>query len=172
MDLPEAKLYVSFNYTDTLEQVYGIPEERILYIHGKAVRGDNLIFGHCKSDYEIKWDYMRKQGLREPDGLFDTGSVISDEESELALVVSFLDKYPYTQIARYSDIIEPAFVSSKEVVCFGLSFSEVDYQDLEWIAVQNPNLRWRVSWHSLEDKKRVLSFFSQEGIKDYSLFEF
>ena len=36
-------IFLNFNYTDTLERIYGIPSEYILYIHGKALRNDNLI---------------------------------------------------------------------------------------------------------------------------------
>lgn len=46
-------LYLSFNYTDTLEHVYGIPRDQILYIHGKAGENSNLIVGHGdKSTFE------------------------------------------------------------------------------------------------------------------------
>jgi hypothetical protein len=44
-------LYLNFNYTDTLESTYGIPEDRVLYIHGKALRGDALIVGHHDNEY-------------------------------------------------------------------------------------------------------------------------
>ncbi len=170
--LPDATLYLSFNYTDTLERVYGIPEERILYIHGKALRGDKLIFGHSKSHYEIQGDYMNKHGLREIKSFFDMGPVISDEEYQLALEVSFLDKFPYTQIVGYSSVLTPAVKSSDEIVCYGLSFSEVDFQYLEWIVEQKPNLKWKVSWHKQEDKEREETFFRQMRIRDYSFFEF
>ena len=39
-------IFISFNYTDTLEQTYNIPRERILYIHGKAKESTELIVGH------------------------------------------------------------------------------------------------------------------------------
>ena len=39
-------LYLSFNYTDTLEHVYGIARNQILYVHGKAGENLNLIVGH------------------------------------------------------------------------------------------------------------------------------
>ena len=172
VELPEATLYISFNYTETLEQVYGVPEDRILYIHGKALRGDKLIFGHSKSDSEIEQVYMQKHDLREMETFFDTGPVITDEEEQLALYISFFDKLPYTQIVRYSNVLMPALNSSNEVICFGLSFSDVDFQYLEWIAEQKPNLHWRASWHNNEDQEREESFFHQMGITDYTLFEF
>lgn len=50
-------LYLTFNYTDTLEELYHIPERQVLYIHGRASKGDKLIVGH---DHEINpadyWD--------------------------------------------------------------------------------------------------------------------
>lgn len=43
--LNENSLFISFNYTHTLEDLYGIPPERILYIHG-CLNGAPLILGH------------------------------------------------------------------------------------------------------------------------------
>ncbi len=170
--LQKASLYISFNYTATLEAVYGISEDRILYIHGKALRDEELVFGHNKSHYEIERDYMRKHGLREIESFFDNGPVITDEEYQLALSVSFFDKYPYRQIVKYANILESAVQTSSEVVCYGFSFSEADYQYLEWIVEHNPNLMWKVGWHSEEDKNRIKSFFKQVGNCRYSFFPF
>lgn len=38
--------YLSFNYTDTLEKVYGVPRDRINYIHGRRNSNDEIIVGH------------------------------------------------------------------------------------------------------------------------------
>ena len=38
--------YLSFNYTDTLEKVYGVPRNRINYIHGRLNSDDEIIVGH------------------------------------------------------------------------------------------------------------------------------
>jgi len=47
---PES-LFINFNYTDTLEELYGIPKSNILYLHNNAndYSGD-LIFGHAKKE--------------------------------------------------------------------------------------------------------------------------
>lgn len=39
-------LYLSFNYTDTLEQLYQVPESNVMHIHGRASKGEKLIVGH------------------------------------------------------------------------------------------------------------------------------
>lgn len=38
--------YLSFNYTDTLEKVYGVPRNRINYIHGRRNSDDEIIVWH------------------------------------------------------------------------------------------------------------------------------
>lgn len=172
IDVPSAGLFISFNYTDTLERVYRIPEGQVLYIHGKASRGDKLIFGHSKSHYEIERDYMRKHGLREIESFFDNGPVITDEEYQLTLNVSFLDKFPYTQIVGYSHILLPAVQAASNIFSYGLSFSESDYQYLEWIVDQNPYLTWIVSWHTQDDKDKIDSFFKKVGVTKYCTFFF
>ena len=172
IDLPASELYISFNYTDTLERVYSIPEREILYIHGKASRGDRLVFGHNKSHFEIERDYMQKHGLREIESFFDDGPLITDEEFQLALNVSFFDKSPYTQIVAYSQILIPAVLAASTLISYGFSFSESDYQYLEWIVEHNPNLMWMVSWHTQEDKDKIDSFFKQVGVTKYSTFFF
>lgn len=111
-------------------------------------------------------------GLREIEDFYDNSSVISNEEYQLALKVSSLDKFPYTQIVGYSGILLPAVKSSSEVVCFGFSFSEVDFQYLEWIAAKNPDLLWKVSWHLPTDISKVKTFFRQVDITNYTLFQF
>lgn len=38
--------FLTFNYTDTVEQAYGIDEKQVLHIHGRASKGEELIVGH------------------------------------------------------------------------------------------------------------------------------
>lgn len=53
-------LFLTFNYTDTLEQVYKIDSERICHIHG--ILGQEIVFGHgqeCKLYEEETWKTFR-----------------------------------------------------------------------------------------------------------------
>lgn len=43
--------FLNFNYTDSLERIYGIPRSKILYIHGKAIEDTELIVGHHEKRY-------------------------------------------------------------------------------------------------------------------------
>lgn len=55
-DLKSTDLYITFNYTNTLETVYEIGRQRILYIHGDTVNNEVMqpIVGHGVSEDEIE----------------------------------------------------------------------------------------------------------------------
>ena len=48
IDLEPEALYLTFNYTDTIETLYQIPDHNILHIHGRASANERLIVGHNK----------------------------------------------------------------------------------------------------------------------------
>lgn len=54
--------YISFNYTHTLEEIYDIPREQILHIHGEVGK-DNLELGYPKGNFtpdKYSYDVRRK----------------------------------------------------------------------------------------------------------------
>lgn len=48
IDLEPEALYLTFNYTDTIETLYQISDHNILHIHGRASANERLIVGHNK----------------------------------------------------------------------------------------------------------------------------
>lgn len=168
MELPEACLYISFNYTDTLERVYGIEENRIIYIHGKASRGDELIYGHGKNKYVLESDVMEKYHLHRSDDFLIAGTY-GNSERELTSHLSYWQKY--IQLGSYYDVLRPAVMGANIVRVYGLSFSEVDYPYLHWITEKNRNLRWRVSWHTERDIERIQETFKALSVEGYELIE-
>ncbi|MDD2469265.1 MAG: bacteriophage abortive infection AbiH family protein [Desulfobulbus sp.] len=45
--------YLNFNYTPSLTEIYSIPRNNILYIHGEAQEDEELILGHAWNPVEI-----------------------------------------------------------------------------------------------------------------------
>lgn len=43
LDLPDTASFITFNYTPTLEHVYGVRPDRILHIHGSILNEDELL---------------------------------------------------------------------------------------------------------------------------------
>lgn len=60
-------VYLTFNYTDTLSQYYAIPDENVLFIHGKADElVDELILGHG-----VDPENFKERPVEPPSGLSD-----------------------------------------------------------------------------------------------------
>ena len=41
--------FLTFNYTSTLQSVYGVDDKNVFHIHGRSDKSDELIFGHRKT---------------------------------------------------------------------------------------------------------------------------
>ena len=133
------------------------------------MRNDKLIYGHGKNQFEFERDVMQKYGLYRSDN-FATAGTYGDYEYQLAMRISFMEKSPYDQLVQYRGILQPAVASSNKIWIYGLSFSEVDFLYIRWIAERNRNLKWYVSWHSDKDQKRIKETFMVLGVKEYELF--
>ncbi|SUN77174.1 Uncharacterised protein [Streptococcus macacae NCTC 11558] len=56
-------LFINFNYTHTLEQIYGIEARQVLHIHGE-VGENNLLLGYPEGDFRLrlfKMMYVKKE---------------------------------------------------------------------------------------------------------------
>lgn len=133
----EDSFFINFNYTDVLEILYKIPEERVLHIHGQSSKHEHLIYGHNKFLYEDSMSYDNEQ-------------------------VSFeLNKYrknPYEHIFKHQNLKE--ILKDVEFVhIYGFSFSVVDEDYISWVFRNvSATSQWEISWFSKEDKNRIERF--------------
>lgn len=132
----EGSFFINFNYTDTLEVLYKIPEDKILHIHGRASRGEKLIFGHNMHLFgDVKSGY---------------------EGQKVSEVLNQYEKNPYMHIPKY---LHDRICNVKNVHILGFSFSIVDTPYIEWVLENTSNnCEWEISWHSMEDKLRIEKF--------------
>lgn len=77
-NLKKDAYYLTFNYTDTLETLYGISEKQILHIHGRVSKKEKLIFGHDREitisgylnkSFDVRENNERIQRLNDIDNL-------------------------------------------------------------------------------------------------------
>lgn len=134
----EDSYFINFNYTDTLRWLYGIPEERILHIHGCASKHEHLVFGHNKYPHA---------------DIFD-----GTDAEKVCEVLQKYHKNPSEQIFKHDDLA--TIIKYVEKVCiYGLSFSSVDEDYLDWFVSQTPiSSQWEISWFSTKDKERINDF--------------
>ena len=101
-------IFLTFNYTETLEEIYGVNEERICHIHGK--RGEHIMFGHGNA-VDHSDEYMRK----------NIGS-----ENALAELDCFLKKDTEQALKEHKNFFNGIDDKITEVYSMGFSFSDVD----------------------------------------------
>ena len=146
--LNSGSFYISFNYTNLLEDVYNIPPTNVMYVHGNSKRGEKLIWGHNKSAGELEYLYQNK-GESLPEDR-DMQQILTEYENKR--------KNPFEYIYK-NDYILSSRPLADTVIVLGLSFSPVD----EYYFTGNSSLlkhishdaQWFISWYSEQDKTNV-----------------
>ena len=133
----ENSFFVNFNYTDVLEMLYKIPEERVLHIHGRSSKHERLIYGH---------------------NTFLLGSSMNNDEERVSFELGKYHKNPYEHIYKHQELQE-ILKDVEYVHIYGFSFSPVDEDYMDWFFNNVPHTsQWEVSWFSEEDKNRIDKF--------------
>lgn len=144
--IPRESLYFSFNYTNTLQQIYAVPDEKIIHIHGNCSYDDDLILGHS---------FRVEKSLNPYIG--------PDQDTRIAEAYDSIDEYFGNTFKPSEDIIkeESVFFSSlknvDEVIVLGHSLAEVDGKYFAEInkSIQE-NARWIVALYRGEEKSGSL----------------
>ena len=144
--------FINFNYTDVLQWLYGIKDEQILYIHGRASKHEHLVFGH--NSHHL-------------------GGMMGFDEEQTLFELDKYEKNPFVYISKHDEL--PIVLSDVENVhVYGFSISEVDEDYLDWIEKHTPqDCKWEFSWYSEEDIERIERFVLDHWtLKDrYSLMQ-
>ncbi len=144
--IPRESLYFSFNYTNTLQQIYAVPCEQIIHIHGNCSYDDDLILGHS---------FRVEKSLNPYIG--------PDQDTRIAEAYDSIDEYFGNTFKPSEDIIkeERVFFSSlknvDEVIVLGHSLAGVDGKYFAEInkSIQE-NARWIVALYKGEEKSGSL----------------
>lgn len=160
---PSAR-YLSFNYTQTLQQTYSIPDSQILYIHGNASNPtDQLILGHG-------W-------RRTPTDSLNHGIDQAEVDTRVVEGNKIVDGYfsatfkPTDQVIADQQPFFSSLKSARQIFVMGHSLSEVDAPYLAEIVrnIDASYVTWKISYRS--DPTDAWEKFSRLGI-DMSLATF
>lgn len=158
LKIPASSLYLTFNYTDTLERNYKISPTQITYIHNKAVNTTStLILGHSRQPT--------------PDNSFDKETDWEDQDARVAEGNRILDKYFEETYKNTDTIIREKYSffgqlsNIEEVFVLGHSLSQVDIKYFQMIFNTVPqNATWRVSYYSVEQKEKFTETLISIGV--------
>lgn len=127
--------FLSFNYTDTLEKVYGIPREHINYIHGRRNSNDEIIVGHstvANADDHLPDEPM----IYEYQGYDNIAQKVNEQRKSVDEIIWKNREYWKT------------LANVNRVVVYGHSLSEVDMAYFHEIANSvKDNCEWHFSIH-------------------------
>lgn len=153
-------LFFTFNYTDTIESVYGIPKDKVFHIHGSRIAGDDLIVGHC--------NYINPHSIGNEDTvLYEDASksniaeLANQEMKSVESIISSNSSYWYT------------LNKINKVVVYGHSLSDVDLPYLKTIKANVDTLsEWHFSWYSNEDINRIKQLINKLNLLQSNCFTF
>lgn len=151
--------YLSFNYTSTLESLYGVPDSHVLHIHGEAQHNDSqLILGHA-------WNPSHRSSLNDrPD--------IGDLDTRLAEANAILDRYfgdtfkPSAKLISENQAFFDQLTTIDTVYVLGHSLSDIDHLYYQAI-LRVPNVasaNWYVACLSELDQRRKLDLLISVGV--------
>jgi len=165
INLSKNGIYLTFNYTNTLQRIYDIPKKNILFIHGEAESDDNLILGHG-------WN---------PISIPEVGDMVDTESIDTRVIEGYtiLNDYFGKTFKDSQKIISEKidfFDSLKDVLVIyvmGHSISDVDSEYFKAIinAVDISKTRWQVSYYGESGLKERQSAMIDLGINE-SLVEY
>ncbi len=159
LELPTSSKYLTFNYTETLEKCYHIPEKNILHIHGsRLVKGDEFVIGH---------DNYRD--TNEPYG--DDGILLPYQNaySEVIEIMNQWTKVPIENINRYKCFFQ-SLHNCKVICIMGLSYNIIDMPYLmEISSFVNSDCKWCLYYFSKKDMENAQKTASFLRLRDYYL---
>ena len=177
VELDNQATFLTFNYTNTLEKIYGVKRGKITYIHNSAFYdAEDIILGHGinpkifeddipdppdglePEDYDswynenISWDYS-----------FDTGKEALQQYFETTFK-------PTEKVIKEKQYFFDTINQFNEINVFGHSLSEVDIPYFQEIYKQsNSDANWKVSYYSLSEKKLLFEQMTKLGVNSNKL---
>lgn len=150
----EDNVFITFNYTLTLESLYNVDSESVLHLHGK--RGDDrLIFGHGEFDQE-EFDQEELSMTPSPsaaDNIFELDTIFRKELQEEKLE-DFLD----------------ALSNINEIRIIGFGFGKVDLPYIEQVKEKFPDANWILNRFNCTEKKYKKILEKEIGVSPKSIF--
>lgn len=161
--------YISFNYTHTLEEIYDIPKERVLHIHGEVGKG-NLELGYPQGSYAPeKYHYDVRQKGRGPYATIEIEDHISDiEDYYIRTAYETLKEkcesfYKEPRIDLLKEFLNKNHCTSNEIVVYGHSCA-IDFEYFKYLNTTYSNAEWTFYVKGDKQDEDV-----QDLIKKYSI---
>jgi len=167
--------FFTFNYTHTLQKIYGIADDRIHYVHGECLGNDDddLTVGHGNDDRLSKV----KDKIDKLEQEYNYTQRSRNKINEYHCLLSYLRKL--RKDVRFCKYMCDGFYTKisddiEGIKVYGLSLGEVDIPYLTDIRERWPKAKWEFSFYNDTEKTRICEVAeNQLNLKkeEYNLFE-
>lgn len=168
---------LSFNYTEFIEDLYGVPMSNVCYIHGcrrkiKYKPKEKLILGHKPGASDSAYDMEEKPRKKRT-----YHSEVVDQAQEVAF--GLISEYDQELTKETSEIIErhhdffDSLKNIKSIVTIGHSISEVDWDYFKKVTEsveEIDKVNWYFGCHGLTDLNHIDTLVSWLGLKNTNIF--
>ncbi|RUO26592.1 hypothetical protein CWE09_07780 [Aliidiomarina minuta] len=156
---PKDSIFITFNYTSTLQTIYGISDERIFHIHGRAEISEELIFGHGETmEEEPELDEWGESNR----------TMFSDAEGAAKYPFYALKK-PGNELLEKNQERFESLANISEIVVLGHSLNDIDLPYFSKVAEFASNARWLVCYYKEEEEGFLVEQLLRCGIQRESI---
>jgi hypothetical protein len=160
--MPVDSKYLTFNYTETLEKVYGIPKDNVLHIHGsRLILGDEFVIGHCND--------------RNVDAPLRNEEILLPYQNAYSEVIRIMNEWKKDSeyLIKKNEAFFHSLRTTRAVCVMGLSYSEVDMPYLQKVADSVAvDCKWWLYYYNDDDRLRADKMAVMLGLNDYCLRQF
>lgn len=155
--------FLNFNYTDTLQQLYGVDDLKVLHIHGK--KGSEKVFGH--NVYSEEPLPMSKLTQEDYDHGIEDDWRIEEAKAILNQIPVLFYKDSETLIGEHQAFFD-SISSYDEIVFMGWALGEQDevYMN-QLLAKARSNVKYSVVYYSEDPTVKITyqTFFESYNVK-------
>ncbi len=164
-------IFLSFNYTHTLEKLYGIDDNNILHIHGD-VGGKELILGYPEGKFNPKKYLsdvtMKGRHFREMDVL-DYIESIDDYYQRTAFDLLHSKLKNFKKLPKLKELDDfTVYNHIDEIIVIGHSYS-IDHPYFDLLNSKFKNSAWTLFAHTCNDEQSASYLVGLIGISNYSI---
>lgn len=154
MKFNDESVFINFNYTSTLQIVYGIEDNKIFHIHGRYATHDDLIFGHNKNIVVVP----------EIDENGDSNRTMFSDAEGAAEYPLHAFKKPVDDILNKNVGYFHTLSDVTNVIVIGHSLNKIDLPYFRRIADSTKGAKWTVSYYSNDEQEKHLRALMSCGV--------
>ena len=168
-DIDTEATFFTFNYTRTLEDLYGVDEDNVIHLHGSVDNG-RFVIGHGLTIEEML-DRDTEENAYDRDPNNDMGE--DEARMEMFQVIADQLRKPVDDIIVENNSHFNALETISEMEVLGFSYSKIDLPYLRKIFdIAGIIIHVRFGWHSLDDKTNAEAFATEMGLTNCELMFF